>query len=224
MSGVWALIPVKAPEQAKSRLLSVLQPHECAMLSRSMFMDVLHALENAASISDIGVLTDDQDVAALARQLGHHVIEDNSGGNLCDGLDCAARFIAEQKASSVLVMPGDIPTVSAANIDELITRHSAELSVCPAIRDGGTNALVCTPPDAVQFKFGKNSAQRHLDAGEQAGLKVERLALSAFFRDIDLPADLAWLMNQSSADNTIRFLRQSGITARLNTILLSASA
>jgi 2-phospho-L-lactate guanylyltransferase len=224
MSNVWALIPVKAPEQAKSRLLSVLQPKECAMLSRSMLMDVLGALDEAASIDHIGVLTDDPEVAGLARQLGHHVIEDSSAGNLCDGLDCAARYIAEQGATSVLVMPGDIPTVTAADIDELIGRHTAGLSVCPAIRDGGTNALVCTPPDALPFQFGKDSARRHIEAAEKSGLKVERLALSAFFRDIDLPHDLAWLMNQTSGDNTIRFLRQSGIAARLNTILMGASA
>jgi 2-phospho-L-lactate guanylyltransferase len=224
MGDVWALVPVKAPQQAKSRLLSVLQPSECAMLSRSMFMDVLAALDEAKSISKIGVLTNDNDVAALARQLGHHVIEDEAAGKLCDGLDSAARYIAAQDATSVLVLPGDIPTITAADIDELIGRHTAELSVCPAIRDGGTNALVCTPPDAVAFKFGNNSAQRHIEAAEQAGLKVERLAVSAFFRDIDLPTDLAWLLTQTTADNTIRFLRQSGIAARLNTIMLSASA
>ena len=44
MGDVWALIPVKRLEQAKSRLASVLQPEECAMLSRAMLMDVLAAL------------------------------------------------------------------------------------------------------------------------------------------------------------------------------------
>jgi len=224
MSAVWALVPVKKPEQSKSRLLSVLQPDECAMLSRSMLMDVLGAIGGARSITDIGVLTDDPEVAALARQLGHHVIDDDSAGDLCSGLDKAARYIRLHGAKTVLVVPGDIPTLTAEDIDGLIERHATSLSVCPAIRDGGTNAIVCTPPDALPFQFGKDSARRHLEAAEKIGLQAERLALPAFFRDIDMPDDLAWLMSQNQDTNTIRFLRQSGVAARLNTILLGASA
>ncbi len=45
MSHTWALIPVKSPEHSKTRLASVLQPQECANLSRAMFMDVLAAMQ-----------------------------------------------------------------------------------------------------------------------------------------------------------------------------------
>ncbi|HJP04236.1 MAG: 2-phospho-L-lactate guanylyltransferase [Gammaproteobacteria bacterium] len=224
MSDVWALVPVKAPEQSKSRLLSVLQPDECAMLSRSMLMDVLGALGDSRSISRICVLTDDAEVAGLVSQLGHYVIADDAAGDLCESLDNAVRFICAEGASSVFVMPGDIPTVTSADIDALLEKHSGGLSLCPAIRDGGTNAIVCTPPDALPFQYGEDSARRHLELAAQLGITAERLAIPAFFRDIDLPEDLAWLLTQESGSNTIRFLHRSGIAARLNMSFLGASA
>lgn len=224
MSNVWALIPVKQLECAKTRLASVLRPQECAMLSRAMFMDVITALKDAASVTNIAVLTNDPEVAELASQLGHTVIADPMDGDLCAGLDSAAQQIAAAGADTVLIMPGDLPTVSTADIEELVAAHSGGLSLCPAIRDGGTNALVCTPPDAIPFCFGVDSARKHIAAADENGLQAARLPMHAFFRDIDTPDDLAWLARQDGSGNTVRFLHQSGIAARLGPGLMGASA
>jgi 2-phospho-L-lactate guanylyltransferase len=228
MSGIWALVPVKTPEHSKTRLASVLQPQECASLSRAMFMDVLNALGAAAGIAHIAVLTDDDEVAKLTKQLGYEVIRDQYGGKLCEGLNAAAKHIADQGADAMLVIPGDIPTISSQDIEQLLKHHlelkKGSLSLCPAIRDGGTNALVCSPPDAMPFQYGVDSARRHLDIAEQHGLHTKRLPMQAFFRDIDIPDDLVWLSHQDCDSNTMRFLRQSGIFARLSPGLAEASA
>jgi 2-phospho-L-lactate guanylyltransferase len=224
MTDIWALVPVKSPEQSKTRLASVLQPQECAMLSRAMFMDVLAALDATKGITHIAVLTSDKEVAALADQLGHEVIQDNSGGQLCDGLNEAARYIVDQGAAAMLIIPGDIPTVTPQDIEELLKAHQPGLSLCPAIRDGGTNALVCSPPNAIPFQFGDDSARRHIETAEERGLNAARLPMHAFFRDIDIPDDLIWLSRQGAGGNTVRFLRQSGIFARLGPGLAGASA
>jgi 2-phospho-L-lactate guanylyltransferase len=224
MTDVWALVPVKSPERSKTRLSTVLQPQECAMLSRAMFMDVLAALDDAKGITHIAVLTSDTEVAALANQLGHEVIADKSAGQLCEGLNEAARYIVSQGAATMLVIPGDMPTVTPADIEELLKAHQGGLSLCPAIRDGGTNALVCSPPNAIPFQFGDDSARRHIEAAEAAGLHTIRLPMHAFFRDIDIPDDLIWLSRQGTGGNTVRFLRQSGIFARLGPGLAGASA
>jgi 2-phospho-L-lactate guanylyltransferase len=215
MNEVWALVPVKAPAASKTRLSSILQPKECASLSRAMFMDVFATLAATSRVSHIVVLTDDDEVAMLAEQLGHTVVRDECDGELCAGLNTAARYIADQGANTMLVVPGDMPTITPQDIEQLLERHQGGLSLCPAIRDGGTNALVCSPPDAMPFQFGKDSAKKHLAAATDRGLTATRLPLQAFFRDIDIPDDLNWLSNQQSQSNTLRFLRQSGIFARL---------
>jgi 2-phospho-L-lactate guanylyltransferase len=223
MSDTWALLPVKQVNRSKTRLQSVLRPQECALLSRAMFMDVLAAMEAADSIDRIAVLTNDAQVADLARRSGHTVIEDTDE-ELCAGLDAAARQIRNEGGERVLIMPGDIPTVTATDIDGLMARHTDGLSLCPAIRDGGTNAMVCTPPDAIPFQFGPDSANRHLEAAQAAGLPHERMATAAFFRDIDLPEDLLWLSARDNDCHTLNFLRQSGICARLGPDLAGAQA
>jgi 2-phospho-L-lactate guanylyltransferase (CobY/MobA/RfbA family) len=134
---------------------------------------------------------------------------------LCQSLDAAAKHLAQQGVSTVLIIPADVPTVKAADIDQLIERHRGGLSISPAIRDGGTNALVCSPPDAIDFCYGKNSAHRHLQKAQDANISCTRLPAPAFFRDIDLTDDLVWLNNQSHGAHTLAYLRESGINARL---------
>jgi 2-phospho-L-lactate guanylyltransferase len=215
MNVVWALIPVKSPGRSKTRLASVLQPQECAKLSRAMFMDVLAAMDAADKVCDIAVLTNDDEIAAIAQGLGHRVLPDRSEGELCDGLNTAARKLAELGAETVLIVPGDLPTITSTDIDLLLQRHPGGLSICPAIRDGGTNALVCSPPDALPFQFGKDSARKHLEQAAKRGMETTRLPMQPFFRDIDTPDDLNWLAAQQSNSNTVRFLHESGIAARL---------
>jgi len=223
MNEVWALLPVKSPDQAKTRLGSLLQPQECASLSRAMLTDVLTALQESEHVDKIAVLTNAKDIVALADQFGYVVIEDLSDSELCDSLNSAAQRIAELGAKTLLIVPADMPTISAHDIDELLDRHTSGLSVCPAIRDGGTNALVCSPPNVMLFQFGPDSARRHIDEAAKRNVPHARLAMHAYFRDIDTPDDLAWLANQATAPHTLRFLREAGIMARLGPGLIGAA-
>jgi 2-phospho-L-lactate guanylyltransferase len=228
VKAIWALLPVKTPERAKTRLASVLHPKECAELSRAMLLDVLAAMQASSHITHIGVLTSDPEVAALIEQLGHTVIPDEDDISLCEGLNKAASYIAAQGAAAILIIPGDIPTVTAADIEQLIKRHceahASGLSICPAIRDGGTNALMCSPPDALPFQFGNDSARRHIELAHARGLSAERIPTQAFFRDIDTPEDLVWLSDQETGANTMNYLRESGIFARLGPGLTARAA
>ena len=117
---------------------------------------------------------------------------------MCDSLNSAAQHIAELGAKTLLIVPADMPTISAHDIDELLERHTSGLSICPAIRDGGTNALVCSPPNAMPFQFGPDSARRHIDEAARRNVPHARIAMHAYFRDIDTPDDLAWLASQAT--------------------------
>jgi len=101
------------------------------------------------------------------------------------------------------------------DIDGLLAEAGEGLCVCPAGRDGGTNALVITPPAAIQFRFGEESARHHLEAGEGAGLISKEIELNAFSHDIDTPADLLWFCRQAIFGRTADFLDQSGIRAKI---------
>jgi 2-phospho-L-lactate guanylyltransferase len=84
-----------------------------------------------------------------------------------------------------------------------------------AAPDGGTNALVLTPPTVIPFLYGPDSADRHIAAAGDRGVVSQRLDLPAFARDIDTPDDVQWLVGQRIACATIAYLRASGIADRL---------
>jgi hypothetical protein len=59
--------------------------------------------------------------------------------------------------------------------------------------DGGTNALLLSPPDAIPFGFGPRSAAIHEAAARTTGLTAKRLRLPFLSRDLDTPSDLRTL-------------------------------
>ena len=212
---MWALLPVKAPLQSKTRLTSVLLDQECAALSWAMLKDMLAALNGAKVIDTITLLTKDPDVINYSLQHGLKIVKEESGAGLNASIDSATAELADAGIDELLILPVDLPTVRASDIDELCRRHRGTLTVCPAIRDGGTNALVSAPPNAVASQFGPDGARRFLKTARRKGISAKRMNLRAFERDIDHPDDLVWLLEQQGTNYTSAYLAEIGITDRL---------
>ena len=83
-----------------------------------------------------------------------------------------AQELQEKMIDGVLIVPSDLPMLSPATIDDLIKSHGTGISLCAAEKDGGTNALLCTPPAAIHFHYGKDSAKLHLAEAKNNGVKV----------------------------------------------------
>jgi 2-phospho-L-lactate guanylyltransferase len=211
---VWALVPIKEFAAAKSRLAGSLDRAECGLLAEHMARDVLVALTNARGVETVTVLGTSPPADVLAKDFGCTLLAENPGNDLNEKLNAAAKKLRDS-ADTLLLLPGDLPTVTAQDIDRLLQEHDAELIVYPADRDGGTNALRVSPPDAVPFQFGANSAQAHLDAGRRAGLAVARRNHPVFARDIDTAEDLLWLCRHMHSGHTGKYLDESGIRQRL---------
>jgi 2-phospho-L-lactate guanylyltransferase len=88
------------------------------------------------------------------------------------------------------------------------------VTICPAAEDGGTNALLLSPPTAIPFLYGPDSAARHKAAAEAAGVPVRVVNIAGFARDVDSPEDLRWLAGQKIACATRAWLTASGISER----------
>ncbi len=212
-----ALVPLKDFALAKQRLRPVLTDAECSDLARAMLDDVLIALGATPQVSDVA-LVGGTDARRYATQEGTGWIED--AGSLNAAMSNAAAQTAQRGAERLLIVAADIPLATAADLSELLERHADGLTICRAARDGGTNALALTPPDALEFQFGPDSARRHRKAALAAGLESRSLALESLQRDIDTPDDLSWLCQQQQSSQTIEFLANAGIAQRL----ISASA
>ncbi len=216
MHPIWALVPVKPPDQAKTRLAPALNATERAELARHMMRDVLGALAATPGLAGIALLTQDAGVAAAAGEFHCRVLAEDPGDGMSASLEAAAAGLAAEGAGTVVIVPADLPRLTAGDVSALLAAHREGVTVVPASADGGTNALVMTPPDAGACRFGPDSARRHVAAARLRGFAAGLLPLPGFARDIDTVDDVRWLCGQPAGGATREYLDASGICARLS--------
>jgi 2-phospho-L-lactate guanylyltransferase len=189
---VIAVVPVKNFAAAKLRLRGVLGTTDCAALAEAMARDVLRAIGDASTV-DRCVVVGGSDARRLASEYHCDYCDDSGCDTLSAAVARAAQHCVWLGAETLLVLPGDLPALRGADIDQLLHTHRGGLTLCPASSDGGTNALAVTPPDAIGFRYGRDSARRHLEAAAQTGLDSRCEESAAFGRDIDTADDLEGL-------------------------------
>ena len=207
-----AVVPVKDPAHAKSRLAQALSAGERDGLVRAMLADVLAALARASQVASVFVVADDPAVAPP----GTAVIREPGNRGYDAAVATAAADPRAASADALLVVPGDVPLVTAAVIDALAAPlRGPAVRLAPA-RDGdGTNGLLIRPPGLMATRFGPGSFARHQDAARAAGAVVTVLRAAGLALDIDTPQDLGALCAAGSDTETSRFLDRSGIRARM---------
>lgn len=211
---VLAVLLAKETTQSKTRLGGVLDAHERAALSVAMTRDALDILTRIGAISRLVILTQDQNLAAIARQKGVWVWQEDPRLTLLENLDYLAGKASKKAFEMMLVLPNDIPLLNPADISALIDQHQRGVSLCAAQRDGGTNALLTSPPNAIPFLYGENSAEKHLQAANARGLPTNNTLYQSLLKDIDTPEDLAWLCQQACRVHTEYFLCENSIRDR----------
>jgi len=115
----------------------------------------------------------------------------------------------------MLTLPGDIPLVSANEIEAMLSarREQPVFSIAPAHDEHGSNAILCSPPDAVPLRFGDDSFFPHLEAARRRGIEPTIVRLAGIGCDIDHPADLARFvaMSPQQSTRTLAYLRSAGL-------------
>lgn len=215
MPAAWALVPIKPFATAKTRLEGLLTRAECARLAEEMARDVLRALTAAPDISGIAILSNELRLDTLAESAAARRYAEQDGEDYRAALTRVATELAARGARHLLVVPADLPTLSSSDVQLLLGSHTGGVTVCPAAGDGGTNALVMSPPAVIPFLYGPASAERHLAAAAAAGVEARTVRLPGFARDVDSPDDVRWLLGQRIACATLAWLKASGITGRL---------
>ena len=209
-----AVVPIRDFATAKQRLRVELSDDESAALAAAMLADVMDAVDGARHVTR-RLLLGRSDAARIAAHRNWEWLDDQGDRDLCAILDRAAATLSSTGTERLLILPGDLPTATGNAVDTLLAGAYRGLGVCPAARDGGTNALVVSPPDAIQFCFGADSARRHLEAGIAAGLRTRRVNIADFGFDIDTPDDLRGLCAGPLRGHTGAYLENSGIAARM---------
>lgn len=190
---VVAIVPVGAIEGAKSRLGAVLDAEERRDLALRLAEATVSAAIATPGIDETLVVTPDDEVRDLALRAGARPLRQRGGG-LNDGLRQAREEAVAAGARAILVLPIDIPRVSPALLEPVValaTEGEGDrlVAIVPDRHGRGTNALLVSPPDLIEFCFGGDSKDAHLGAARAAGARVEVLD-GPLTLDIDTPEDL----------------------------------
>lgn len=220
-SGIWAVVPVKSFNSAKSRLASVLQPEERKQLSFTMLADVLSALQASSRLTGTIVVTSDEEVAGAATAAGARVFRESTSRGPAKAVTTAAQWLAARGCQGIVGIMSDLPAVSKTEIDRLLASHGdlRAVTLAPS-RDGmGTNAVVCSPPGIIDLSFGAGSLASHLLSTKRCGIQPNIVNLPGLGLDLDQPEDLLVFMKCRLNTHTARYLRKQGIEERYSTAI-----
>jgi 2-phospho-L-lactate guanylyltransferase len=191
----WAIIPVKPLARAKSRLSTLLSPEERQVLAERLMRHVLTTVSAARGIHGVLVISRDPHALALARDLGANTVQESGTAELNSALTRATQVITAWRGKAVLVLPADLPIVSADDVSAMLDmgRDEGCMVIAPDRNHDGTNALYMRPPGLVSYSYGPGSFQRHIALGREIGVTASVFESPRLALDIDFPADLALL-------------------------------
>ncbi len=193
-----AVLPIKRFGSAKQRLDNGLSDGTRRALAEAMVTDVLIALRRAKCVDEVLVVSGETMAVALAAGYDAAAVIDDPDDI---GHSAAARrgvqAAMERGATRVLLVPGDCPALDPAELDELLEDAEGvatpDVVVVPDRHGEGTNALLLTPPDAIQPAFGPGSRERHERLAQEAGATCTAVDVPTLGLDVDTVDDLAAL-------------------------------
>jgi 2-phospho-L-lactate/phosphoenolpyruvate guanylyltransferase len=213
---IFAVLPVKSPQNAKQRLSGFLSARQRESLARILYKQTLAALCRAEGIDRVAVITSDAEAAEHARRCGALVFDESRQVSHSVSADAACLRAIESGATTVLLVPIDVPLVTPADFSRLAAAAArpappagprAGLIVVPSADGTGTNALARTPPDVIESRFGPGSCRAHLDQARSKNVPAEVLKLRGLMFDIDTPEDVAEFLAGSHHSDVAAFLR-----------------
>jgi coenzyme F420-0:L-glutamate ligase/coenzyme F420-1:gamma-L-glutamate ligase len=190
-----AVVPVRALEGSKSRLGGSLDAEEREALVGALLARTIRAARDAPSVAGVVVVSPDPDVLRVAVAEGADALE-QSGAGLNGALREGRAWASGRGATAMLILPADLPFVSAKEVESLLQRSAEQagpgrplVTIVPDRHGDGTNALLIAPPGAIPFTFGPGSRRKHEAAARHAGAVLVQLD-GPLTLDIDTADDL----------------------------------
>ncbi len=211
---MWAIVPYKGVPSGKSRLAEHLGEEQRRELSQAMLHDVLEALASAASLSGVIVSSPSVDALKDVRTAGVRKFRDH-GSTLAEAVTEAAKYaMSAYSAKSTFIVPADIPLIQSGDVDFAADGHT-QVTIIPDDREIGTNGLICTPPDAIEYVFDGKSFEPHKQAALAKNLTPKSLYIESMGHDIDTIYDLKRVLELGPTSRTADVIRTEGLVTML---------
>ncbi len=195
---IWAIVPMKPIQRAKSRLSKVLSRDERAKLSRQLLKRTIETLARIPAVERTLVVSRDLEALSLAREHGARTVAEWGNPQLNQALVRASLVARGYGVSAVLVLPADLPLLTQQDVEKLISSlgHPPEVIIAPDRKGTGTNAILSSPPGLIEYDFGSDSLSSHILHAEAAGARLEICKLPSLELDLDGPEDLEYFREQ----------------------------
>lgn len=190
------LVPLKRPEQSKTRLEPPLTGPERRRLSQALYEHLLGELEALRQDYPVTAVTNSDLLLDRARERGVTAVPESGGcSTLGEVIDTTIRRDKKRFENGVLVLPSDLPLVTERRVREYIDRcRGRPLVFNPDTDNSGTNAIWRNPPLVVSCQYrGTSSFDEHVREAEKAGVDYEITRREWIERDFDTVDDLDWL-------------------------------
>ncbi|MFT5483848.1 MAG: 2-phospho-L-lactate guanylyltransferase [Halieaceae bacterium] len=224
----WVVLPCKDFVRAKSRLSGVLAPHERRSLTQAMVEDVLWVVSAHPRITGVMLVSDDPCAAMLAAKYQALFLDERQLElrGLNEAVSAACADLSSRGAESILVLHGDVPTLTAREIDKILDvgeAHFDDVILVPDEAEMGTNGMWFAAGNQPQFYFGVNSFELHRQYCHQQGQVVRAIDLPGLGLDVDEPVDLHAVLLRLEEDDVLaphtrELVFGTGIRARMSVI------
>ena len=201
---LWVTIPAKPLDEGKSRLASTLTGQERHGLARRLLARTLGVVLSVPGLAGVLVVSRDTEILALAEEYGalalvEKLVKKRNGAaisgekewGLNQAVVQAADFAWHEKGDALLFLPTDLPLLQTEDIHALVKAWDLRencVVIAPS-HDGGTNALLLAPPNAIAPAFGVESFARHIRLAEEKGLAVAIVESEGLAWDVDTPEE-----------------------------------
>jgi 2-phospho-L-lactate guanylyltransferase len=202
LTKLWTIVPARGLTAGKSRLAPVLNAAVREALNRELLERTLAVVsEWCGAPQRCFVVSPCSRALALARDAGATAVRE---GARAVGLNRAVRLgvarAAAQGATHVLILPADLPHVTADALSALANPAGRlkHVVLAPDKTGSGTNALLIGVGTGFKYAFGPASFAAHRAAAKRAGLTTSIVRRAELEYDLDTPDDLAACTDKAS--------------------------
>lgn len=190
------ILPVNSPHLGKSRLRSVMPDDDRHALNKWLYQRTFDRLGPLSGTCRIYAVSKSPEVLQDASRCGYTPCDEANYCDLNGALALAAQRAQADGATSIMILPIDLPLLTTESLREVMSRLNDEFDVV-LVEDmvgSGTNLLLWRQSSAARFLFGPDSAVAYADLARQSGLRAIFLRDPILSFDLDTPSDFSkWL-------------------------------
>jgi 2-phospho-L-lactate guanylyltransferase len=216
LAEIFVAIPVKKLSESKTRLSSILTLEERQELVRRMLKDVLETVIQSDMVSRILVVCSNTGLEKGICSPKIEMIREEDSQGLNMALRGAVTRSMQRGASSLLILPADIPLIEKDDVEGIIRSNlDRGVVIVPSKDSLGTNALMLTPPDVIHPAFGSDSFVSHISLAKIRGIPMNTLRVERVSLDIDTPEHVRDFLSSPAHGATRNYLLEISMIERL---------